>query len=48
VLGDRGQFEEAHACFEEALAGVDLPSIKSRGSILCWRQRRVSVAGPLG
>ena len=37
VLGDRGQFEEAHACFEEALAGVDHAEHQVEGSILCWR-----------
>jgi class 3 adenylate cyclase/tetratricopeptide (TPR) repeat protein len=37
VMGDRGQFEQAHACFEEALAGVDRAEHQVEGSILCWR-----------
>jgi len=37
VLGDRGRFEEAHACFEEALAGIDRAEHQVEGSILCWR-----------
>jgi class 3 adenylate cyclase/tetratricopeptide (TPR) repeat protein len=37
VLGDRGQFDAAHACFEEALAGVDHAEHQVEGSILCWR-----------
>jgi tetratricopeptide (TPR) repeat protein len=37
ILGDRGHFEQAHACFEEALAGVDRAEHQVEGSILCWR-----------
>jgi class 3 adenylate cyclase/tetratricopeptide (TPR) repeat protein len=37
VMGDRGQFEQAHTCFEEALAGVDRAEHQVEGSILCWR-----------
>jgi class 3 adenylate cyclase/tetratricopeptide (TPR) repeat protein len=37
VLGDRGRFDEAHASFEEALAGVDRAEHQVEGSILCWR-----------
>ncbi|MCA6118797.1 AAA family ATPase [Bradyrhizobium sp. WSM 1738] len=35
VLGDRGLFEQAHACFEEALAAVQNSGHEVEGSILC-------------
>ena len=37
MLGDRGQLRQAHACFEEALAGIDARGHKVEGSVLCWR-----------
>jgi class 3 adenylate cyclase/tetratricopeptide (TPR) repeat protein len=35
VLGDRGQFEDAHACFEEALAAVQNSGHEVEASIFC-------------
>ena len=37
VLGDRGLFEQAHACFEEALAAVQNSGHEVESSILCWQ-----------
>jgi tetratricopeptide (TPR) repeat protein len=37
VLGDRGRFNEAHQCFEEALAAVCGAGHEVEGSVLCWR-----------
>jgi class 3 adenylate cyclase/tetratricopeptide (TPR) repeat protein len=37
VLGDRGQFEEAYQCFDEALAAVTGAGHEVEGSVLCWR-----------
>lgn len=37
VLGDRGLFLQAHACFEEALAAVRDVGHEVEGSILCWQ-----------
>ena len=35
MLGDRGQFEDAHACFEEALAAVQNSGHEVEASIFC-------------
>ena len=37
VLGDRGMFNEAYQCFDEALAAVSGASHEVEGSIQCWR-----------
>ena len=37
VLGDRGLFAQAHACFEEALDAVRNADHGVKGSLLCWR-----------
>jgi class 3 adenylate cyclase len=37
VLGHRGRFADAHACFEEALAAVRGAHHEVEGSVLCWR-----------
>lgn len=37
VLGDRGHFQDAHECFEEALAAIRGAPHEVEGSILCWR-----------
>ena len=37
VLGDRGQFGEAYACFDEAIESVSGSGHEVEGSILCWR-----------
>jgi class 3 adenylate cyclase/tetratricopeptide (TPR) repeat protein len=37
VLGDRGLFEQAHACLEEALAAVQDSGHEVEASILCWK-----------
>lgn len=37
VLGDRGRFEDAYQCFDEALAAVYGAGHEVEGSILCWR-----------
>jgi class 3 adenylate cyclase/tetratricopeptide (TPR) repeat protein len=53
VLGDRGMFEQAHACFEEALAAVQNSGHEVEASIFClqsavnlwqgrWEDARVS------
>ena len=37
VLGDRGLFDEAYQCFDEALESVRGAGHQVEGSILCWR-----------
>jgi class 3 adenylate cyclase/tetratricopeptide (TPR) repeat protein len=37
VLGDRGLFQQAQACFDEALEAVRGVGHEVEGSILCWR-----------
>jgi class 3 adenylate cyclase/tetratricopeptide (TPR) repeat protein len=37
VLGDRGSFAEAHACFDEALEALRGGNKVVEGSVLCWR-----------
>ncbi len=37
VLGDRGQFDDAYACFDEALAVIDGAGHEVEGSVRCWR-----------
>jgi len=37
VLGDRGLFADAYACFDEALDSVSGSGHEVEGSILCWR-----------
>ncbi|HEX6691710.1 MAG TPA: adenylate/guanylate cyclase domain-containing protein [Burkholderiales bacterium] len=37
VLGDRGSFAEAHACFDEALDALRGGNKVVEGSVLCWR-----------
>lgn len=37
VLGDRGLFDQAHACLEEALAAVQDSGHEVEASILCWK-----------
>jgi len=37
ALGDLGRFDDAHACFEEALAALPGPGHEVEGSVLCWR-----------
>ena len=37
VLGDRGLFEQAHACLDEALAAVQDSGHEVEASILCWK-----------
>lgn len=37
VLGDRGEFDAAYACFEEALDAIRDTQHEVEGSILCWR-----------
>lgn len=37
VLGDRGEFDDAHACFDEALAALPAAGHEVEGSVLCWR-----------
>ena len=37
VLGDRGKFEEAYQCFDEALAAICGSGHEVEGSVLCWR-----------
>jgi class 3 adenylate cyclase/tetratricopeptide (TPR) repeat protein len=37
ALGDRGEFANAHACFEEALAAIKDYNNEVEGSILCWQ-----------
>ncbi|KRR26166.1 hypothetical protein CQ14_20995 [Bradyrhizobium lablabi] len=37
ALGDRGLFEQAHACLEEALAAVQDSGHEVEASILCWK-----------
>jgi class 3 adenylate cyclase/tetratricopeptide (TPR) repeat protein len=37
ILGDRGQFPEAHECFDEAIDAVRGAAHEVEGSVLCWR-----------
>ena len=37
ILGDQGRFDEAHACFDEALAALPGAGHEVEGSVLCWR-----------
>jgi tetratricopeptide (TPR) repeat protein len=37
VLGDHGRFDEAHACFDEALDAIRGSGHQVEGSVLCWR-----------
>ena len=37
VLGDRGLFAQAHACFDEALDAVQSANHVVKGSLFCWR-----------
>jgi predicted ATPase/class 3 adenylate cyclase len=37
VLGDRGLFDQAHACLNEALAAVQDSGHEVEASILCWK-----------
>jgi hypothetical protein len=37
VLGDRGLFAQAHACFEEALDAVRGANHGVKGSLFCWQ-----------
>jgi tetratricopeptide (TPR) repeat protein len=37
ILGDRGQFSSAHACFDEAIDAVRGAAHEVEGSVLCWR-----------
>jgi tetratricopeptide (TPR) repeat protein len=37
VLGDRGLFDQAHACLDEALAAVQDSGHEVEASILCWK-----------
>jgi len=37
ALGDVGRFDDAQACFEEALAALPGPGHEVEGSVLCWR-----------
>jgi class 3 adenylate cyclase/tetratricopeptide (TPR) repeat protein len=37
VLGDHGRFEEAYACFDEALEAIRGSGHQVEGSVLCWQ-----------
>ncbi len=37
ILGDMGRFDEAHACFDEALRFLPWPGHEVEGSVMCWR-----------
>lgn len=37
ILGDQGRFDEADACFDEALASLPSSGHEVEGSVLCWR-----------
>lgn len=37
ILGDLGRFDDAHACFEEALRFLPWPGHEVEGSVMCWR-----------